>query len=287
MFGVHKVASFRTRRVGRGWRAEEVPRNAFSFGWCVRGSKGDASINDGTRVETTLFLLTSVDGKITSGESDELDSDKDWRRVRGVKEGLRQYYELEQRIALNSLNTGRVMEKIGINSRTWIPQKDDRLTFFIVDRKPHLNESGVRYLAQWVGKLYVVTNNPLHPAFSLKSTCENLEVIYYAEDVDLLDLLKKMKQQYGYEQLTIESGGTLNAAFVRQGLIDHVVLVVAPLLVGGKATSSLIDGQSLQIEEDLLNLKALKLIRCEVLQDSYLRLEYDVVNETVIDPKAP
>ena len=241
---------------------------------------------DATRIETTLFLLVSVDGKITSGESDELDSDKDWRRVRGVQEGLSQYYELEQRIALNSLNTGRVMEKIGINSRTWIPHKDDRLTFFIVDRKPHLNESGVRYLAHWVGKLYIVTNNPSHPAFSLKSTYENLEVIYYAEDVDLLDLLKKMKQHYGYEQLTIESGGTLNAAFVRQGLIDHVVLVVAPLLVGGKATASLIDGQSLQIEEDLLNLKALKLVHCEVLQDSYLHLEYDVVNETVIDPKA-
>jgi len=72
-------------------------------------------MSDDTRVETTLFLLVSVDGKITSGESDELDSDQDWRRIRGVKEGLHQYYGLEQRIAINSLNTGRVMEKIGIN----------------------------------------------------------------------------------------------------------------------------------------------------------------------------
>ena len=95
-----------------------------------------------------------------------------------------------------------------------------------------------------------------------------------------------MKQHYGYEQLTIESGGTLNAAFLRQGLIDRLVLIVAPLLVGGKATSSLIDGQSLQTEQDLLDLKALKLIRCTVLEDSYLELEYDVINKTVIDSKA-
>jgi 2,5-diamino-6-(ribosylamino)-4(3H)-pyrimidinone 5'-phosphate reductase len=242
-------------------------------------------MNDSSRVETTLFLLASVDGRITSGESDELDSDKDWSRIKGVKEGLHQYYELEQHIALVSLNTGRVMEKIGINARTQLPEKDDRLTFFIVDRKPHLNQNGVRYLAQWVGRLYIVTNNPSHPAFSLKPTCDNLEVIYYDADVDLSDLLKRMKQQYGFERLTIESGGTLNAAFLRQGLIDHVVLVVAPLLVGGKATSSLIDGPSLQTEADLLDLKALKLTRCEVLQDSYLRLEYDVLNETVIDSK--
>lgn len=37
-------------------------------------------MTDNSRVETILFLLMSVDGKITSGESDNLDSDKDWRR---------------------------------------------------------------------------------------------------------------------------------------------------------------------------------------------------------------
>ena len=48
-----------------------------------------------SRVETTLFLLMSVDGKITSGESDGLDPDQDWKRIQGAREGLYQYYELE------------------------------------------------------------------------------------------------------------------------------------------------------------------------------------------------
>lgn len=237
------------------------------------------------RVETTLFLLTSVDGKITSGESDDLDSDKDWRRIKGVKEGLHQYYQLEQSIAINSLNTGRVMAKIGVNSRTEAPEKDERLTFFIIDRKPHLNVGGVRYLAQWVGKLYIVTNHPSHPAFSTAPTHDNVEVIYYPQEVDLADLLIKIKQQYGIEHLTIESGGTLNSVLVRQGWVDHVLIVVAPLLVGGRATSSLMDGQALRTEDELTNLKALKLVGCQVLEHSYLRLEYDVINETILDPK--
>lgn len=242
-------------------------------------------IEKASRAETILLLLMSVDGKITSGESDDLDSDRDWQRIRGVKEGLHQYYQIEWSTAVNSLSTGRVMAKIGLNSRTEVPEKDERLTFFIIDRKPHLNENGVRYLAQWVGKLFIVTNNPSHPAFSAKSSYENIEAIFYSKDVDLSDLLVKIKQKYGIEHLTIESGGTLNSVFLRQGLIDHVMIIVAPLLVGGQATSSLIDGQSLQTEEELVNLKALKLVRCEVLEHSYLRLEYDVINETVIDPK--
>lgn len=237
------------------------------------------------RAETTLFLLMSVDGKITTGESDTLDSDRDWRRIRGVKEGLHQYYQIEYSVAVNSLSTGRVMAKIGLNSRTETPEKDERLTFFIVDRKPHLNANGVRYLAQWIGRLYIVTNNPSHPAFSLQSVHDNAEVIFYPEDVDLADLLIKVRQKYGIEHLMIESGGTLNAALVRQGLVDHVMIIVAPLLVGGRATSSLIDGRSLHTEEELVDLKALRLVRCQVLEHSYIRLEYDVINETVIDPK--
>lgn len=240
-------------------------------------------MTDNSRVETTLFLLMSVDGKITSGGNDTLDSDKDWKRIRGVKEGLHQYYELEESIAINSLNTGRVMAKVGVNTRTDIPHKDEPLTFVIIDRKPHLNEQGVRYLSQRVGRLYIVTTNPAHPAFSLQTTYPNLTLIHYPQEVDLLDLLRRLKQQYGYVQLTIESGGTLNTALVRQGLIDHVVLVVAPLLVGGHETSSLMDGPSLQTEQDLLNLRALKLVRCQVLADSYLRLDYDVINDTVVE----
>ena len=45
---------------------------------------------------TTLFMLMSLDGKISPGASDELDVDKDFPRIDGLKEGLHQYYEIEQ-----------------------------------------------------------------------------------------------------------------------------------------------------------------------------------------------
>jgi len=133
-----------------------------------------------------------------------------------------------------------------------------------------------------VGKLFIVTNTVSHPAFDVKKDCKNVEVIFYPGDIDFKDLFKKMKL-YSIECVTIESGGTLNAVLLRQGLIDHVIIVVAPLLVGGENTSSLIDGPSLKTEKELIHLKALNLVRCDILSDSYLRLEYDVINETVID----
>ena len=175
-----------------------------------------------SRVETTLFLLMSVDGKITSGESDNLDSDRDWKRIRGVREGLQQYYRHERNIAANSLNTGRVMAKIGLNTRPERPEKNEGLTFFIVDRKPHLNPNGVEYLAQWVGMLFVVTDNPGHPALDLRSRYKNIQVLFYKGGVDFSDLFVRIRQEFGIRHLVVESGGTLNTVLVRQGLIDHV-----------------------------------------------------------------
>ena len=65
---------------------------------------------------TTLFMLMSVDGKISTGATDEMDVDKDFPNISGVREGLHQYYEIEQTTDLWSLNTGRVQAKMGVNT---------------------------------------------------------------------------------------------------------------------------------------------------------------------------
>ena len=69
------------------------------------------------RPVTTLFMLMSVDGKISTGSTDELDFDRDLPNINGVREGLHQYYEIEQTTDLWSFNTGRVQAKIGANIR--------------------------------------------------------------------------------------------------------------------------------------------------------------------------
>lgn len=44
---------------------------------------------------TTFFMLMSVDGKISTGSTDNMDVDKDFPNIVGVKEGLHQYYRLK------------------------------------------------------------------------------------------------------------------------------------------------------------------------------------------------
>lgn len=224
---------------------------------------------------TTLFMLESLDGKISSGNNDELDADKDWCEIDGVKEGLHQYYEIEATTDFYSLNTGRVMAKIGVNEKTKFHEKID-VRFIIIDNKPHLNENGINYLCNWVEKLILVTTNRNHVAFSLKEKYDNLDILYY-DNLDLNRLLIDMKEKYNAERITIQSGGNLNGLFLRENLIDYVNIVIAPLLVGGHDTSTLIDGKSISKIDELNKLKALELIECNKLNNSYIQLIYKVI----------
>ncbi len=223
---------------------------------------------------TTLFMLESLDGKISSGNTDELDVDKDWCKIDGVKEGLHQYYEIESTTDYFSLNTGRVMAKIGVNDKKEHHDKVE-VKFVIIDNKPHLNENGIDYICNWAESLILVTTNKNHIAYSLENKYDNLDILYY-EELNLTRLLEDLFSKYNAERLTIQSGGSLNGLFLRNNLIDYVNIVIAPLLVGGKDVSTLIDGEAISNSEELNKLKALELIECNQLNNSYVQLKYKV-----------
>lgn len=220
---------------------------------------------------TTLFMLMSVDGKISTGAADNLDVDQDFPRIPGVREGLHQYYEIEQTTDLWSLNSGRVQEKMGVNTKE-MPDKTP-VSFVMIDNH-HLTEHGIRYFCALSKEFVLITSNTAHPAFQVNE--DNLHIICQRE-LCLIEALAKLKLEFGCQRLTIQCGGTLNGLFLREKLLDYIDIVVAPVLIGGRDTSTLIDGTSLLSEKELSQLGVLKLQECTVLEDSYLRLRYQVI----------
>lgn len=224
------------------------------------------------RPVTTLYMLVSVDGKISTGATDELDVDRDFPQIPGLKEGLHQYYEIEQTTDLWSFNTGRVQEKMGANIKE-MPAKTP-VSFVLLDNH-HLNEHGVRYFCARSDQFVLITTNKDHPAFGVHE--DNLHIIFQ-EKLALAEALVQLKERFGCERLTIQSGGTVNGLFLREKLFDFVDIVVAPVLIGGKDTSTLIDGRSLLSQEELSQLGVLRLVEASTLQDSYVRLRYQVIS---------
>jgi len=223
------------------------------------------------RPVTTLFMLMSLDGKISTGATDNLDVDRDFPKIPGVCEGLHQYYEIEQTTDLWSFNTGRVQAKMGVNTK---PTPEKTPVSFVLADNHHLEEHGIRYFCTLSKEFVLITSNADHPAFQVQE--ENLHIIYQKE-FSLKAALQELKKQFGCERLTVQSGGTFNSIFLREKLLDYVNVIVAPVLVGGKDTATLIDGRSLMASDELSQLGVLKLQECTVLEDSYLRLNYKVI----------
>ncbi len=112
---------------------------------------------------TTLFMLMSVDGQIRIGSSDELDVDRRVPKIFGIKEGLHQYYEIEQKIDLWPSNTGRGQAKMGVNEKE-MPNKTP-VSFVLLDNH-HLTSK----------QIVMITSNANHPAFRVDA--DNLYIIY-------------------------------------------------------------------------------------------------------------
>ncbi len=217
-------------------------------------------------------MLMSFDGKISTGSSDERDFDKDLPNIAGVKEGLQQYYELEKLTDSFSFNTARVMAKVGWNDEK--PNiKQLSVIFVIIDNKPHLTTRGIENLIKRSEKLYIVTTNNAHPAIATRN--DQLEVITYNQKIDFADLFERLTQK-GAQSMTIQSGGDMNAHLLREGHINELSIVVAPMLVGGMDTQSLIGGESLQNAIDLQKIKTLELLEVNKLENNFLHVRYKV-----------
>ena len=179
---------------------------------------------------TTLYMLMSLDGKISTGASDERDFDKDLPRINGVSEGLGQYYQLEERTGPFSLNTGRVLAKVGWNDSK-INIERLPVSFVVVDNR--------RLTARGVGNLLRGPNsccrhvNARHPAFQVGDP--RLDVLLADAPIDFNRIFSQLADR-GIQELTVQSGGSLNSTLVRSGLIHYVSVVVAPVLVGGRST---------------------------------------------------
>ncbi len=152
----------------------------------------------------TIFLLQSLDWKINPWNSWDTDKLSQWRefaKIKWLQEWIKQYYDLELKTDLHSLNTWFVMKKIWVNKPNFKLNIYEKVSFIIIDSK-HLDLNWVENLANSLKKLYIVTTNQKHPAFDLQKTYENIVIICYEGKIDFTNLMEKLKNTYSINEIT-------------------------------------------------------------------------------------
>lgn len=96
-----------------------------------------------------------------------------------------------------------------------------------------------------------------------------------SEAVDLRQAMAILAGELGVRTLVVEGGPRLNATLLREGLVDELLLTLAPRIVGGERTKTIVEGPELAPPE----MPRLAL-RSVYRDESELFLRYDVLLPT-------
>lgn len=80
--------------------------------------------------------------------------------------------------------------------------------------------------------------------------------VIVTEDTSMVDPRQVVSYlgKEGVSSLLLEAGGTINAAFLEQQLIDKVILYMAPKLIGGKDAPTFLEGTGVKTMEEAIEL---------------------------------
>jgi 2,5-diamino-6-(ribosylamino)-4(3H)-pyrimidinone 5'-phosphate reductase len=94
----------------------------------------------------------------------------------------------------------------------------------------------------------------------------------FVEDAPRVDLNKMMLtlKKIGVDHLMVEGGGTMNFELIRLGLVDEIMLYIAPLIFGGANAPTLADGLGLTRSDAV----TLKLANVETHEDGGIVVRY-------------
>ena len=91
--------------------------------------------------------------------------------------------------------------------------------------------------------------------------------------VDLRTALKELSARFNVKVVRVDSGGTLNGALLRAGLVHEISVLIHPNLVGGFSPASLFRALDLTAPDGVI---PLRLTHVERLKDDIVWLRYEV-----------
>lgn len=218
-----------------------------------------------------INVAVTADGKIDTFERKgaAISSKRDKERVDqlraaadGILVGGRTLLEELPKLTVKSeaLREGRVQRglapnpvKIGVVTRADIPLDSDFIK---------------------VGPTRVVIFTTSQTSISHVEGLRAAGVEVFVEDAPRVDLNKMMLtlKKIGVDHLMVEGGGTMNFELIRLGLVDEVMIYLAPLIFGGATAPTMADSLGVPRDEAI----ELKLMDVEKWEDGGVFLRYKI-----------
>ena len=219
-------------------------------------------------------ILTSLDGKI----SGDFFGSPETMKAAGEYGKLRSFYDCEATL----YGTTTMGEFIGVNEHYEIGEPyshDDHVIKDInyvvaIDTKGKLNYSSGKFVRHGKSSqiIAVLTEQVSEARLSQLREMGVSYILAGERELEPNTVIQKLDNLFGIKKLMIAGGGYIDWAFLKEGLIDEVSLVIAPSADGFKDTPSLF-----MKSKDDGTVKDFELINVEKITDNAVWLRYRVV----------
>jgi diaminohydroxyphosphoribosylaminopyrimidine deaminase/5-amino-6-(5-phosphoribosylamino)uracil reductase len=199
----------------------------------------------------TLKSALSLDGKIatSTGESQ-------W--ITGP-EAREQVHRMRDQVDAILVGAGTVLKDNPLLTTRLKNGKGRNPARVILDAKAEIPlKARVFHRANRERVVYVTTSKASAVRVNrLKNRGILVNVISYKNNHILLIKLMKLLGSMGVASVLLEGGSRINAGALKEGIVDKVVLFLAPLIIGGESAPGVVGGPGIKSLKQALNIKNL------------------------------
>ena len=219
-----------------------------------------------------IHCILSVDGRLTTARGVRTR----WEDV--TPEAVEEYYRMSRYLGaqaiLISANTLSVAEQamMGLGDDAISPERPAPM-LIVPDNTGRVNWTLLKRMP-WLGSVIVLCSEATPQTYRTYLAEEGIQcVVAGDEDVDLPAALDRLWGEHRLSLIQCQGGGALTGDLLRQGLVDELSLVIAPIAVGGTRTPTLFDAPDL---DDVKYITRLRLSSCQGLNGGALWLRYEI-----------
>ncbi len=201
-----------------------------------------------------LSAAMSIDGKIaTRTGSSNLSSGKDLVRVHNL------------RTTVGAILVGKNTVYVDNPSLTVRHVKGRNPVRIILDPRARISlNSKIARTSKTIPTMIIVSELATSKRTSLLAR-KGLQVIKCGKSkIELKKLLSLLAKQ-GIKKILVEGGGTTNWYFLKEKLVDEILVTITPYIVGGKEAVSLVEGHGFSNVSYSFRLKQIKRIGNEIV----------------------
>ena len=197
-----------------------------------------------------LNAAMSIDGKITTRKNDSsISSNIDWVRVHklrstvdgiviGISTVLKDDPMLNVRYAKMVKNPARIIidskARIPLDSRIMRSSKKIQ-TFVAVTHDASLKK--IKEIEKKGAKVLVIGR----------------------EKVNIINLFQHL-ENLGLKKVLVEGGGEINWSILKSGLVNELIVTIAPIVIGGRDAKTLVEGEGISYIHNAIRMKLVKSI---------------------------